>query len=604
MTESRKRPLEDGMLLASTAHQDDVQRSKTFSSSFSNFAPDRWTVGTYLAGRMYEVGIRDYFVVPGDYNLTLLDEILKHDGMKMISCCNELNAGYAADGYSRACGVSAVFVTFTVGGLSVVNAVAGAYSDNLPMLVVSGGINSNDIGSNRVLHHTTGLANKNQQFEMFERVTAFAAKISHVSGAKHLIDRAFHVMLREKKPVYLEISCNLSSEPTTLPCPFYYKNVSISSEEAMELAIRAASHFWSAAVKPVIIGGVKMRSYHAINEFEMLANAAGCGIAVMPNAKGMFDETHKNFMGTYWGSVSSPGCCNIVESSDLYMFVGPVFNDYTTVGYSTLLKKNKMITVHPDRVTMPDGSQFGIVKMNDFLARFAQVVIPNPASLEAFQRVHEDPSHPPERDPNSPLQVKYAMAHVQKVLTNDLALVVETGDSWFNGQRLKLPRGCQYEFQMQYGSIGWAVGALLGMGIGLKGKKRTLALIGDGSFQMTAQEMSTIIRYQTNPIVILFNNRGYTIEVEIHDGPYNNTKNWDYVKLIEAFDAGESNSKAVRVDTEAQFAKAITEAIDYDGLYFIEATLDTDDCTAELLEWGARVASANSRKHLDTEEVL
>mmetsp|Transcript_11915 Transcript_11915/g.25920 ORF Transcript_11915/g.25920 Transcript_11915/m.25920 type:complete len:616 (+) Transcript_11915:103-1950(+) len=581
-----------------------LQRSVSFKQSFSEFQPDKWTVGTYLAGRMFEVGIRDYFVVPGDYNLTLLDEILKHKEMQMISCCNELNAGYAADGYSRAKGVSAVFVTFTVGGLSLINAVAGAYSDNLPMLVVSGGINSNDIGSNRVLHHTTGISKKNQQFEMFQRVTAYAVNITHVNGAKHLIDRAFHIMLREKKPVYLEISCNLALEPLAAPCPFFYRNVTISSEEALELAVRAAQHFWNEAVKPVIVGGPKMRPYHAMNEFEMLADAAGCGVAVMPNAKGMFREDHDAFMGTYWGSVSSPGCCNIVESADLYVFVGPVFNDYTTVGYSTLLKKSKMMVVHPDRVTMPDGSQFGIIKMNDFLARFAKVVTPNSMSLEAFRRVYDAPKQLEEPAPNSPLQVKHLMARLQHVLTSDHALVVETGDSWFNGQRLKLPRGCKYEFQMQYGSIGWAVGAALGMSLALKGEKRTILMTGDGSFQMTAQEMATIIRYNTKPIVLLLNNRGYTIEVEIHDGPYNNIKNWDYVKLIESFSAGESNAKAVRCDTDSQFAAALEEAIGYDGLFFIEATLDRDDCTGELLEWGARVAAANSRKHKDTEEVL
>mmetsp|Transcript_9215 Transcript_9215/g.24323 ORF Transcript_9215/g.24323 Transcript_9215/m.24323 type:complete len:614 (+) Transcript_9215:83-1924(+) len=582
----------------------ELTRSTSFHQSFSKFAPDKWTVGTYLAGRMFEVGIREYFVVPGDYNLTLLDEILKNEEMQMISCCNELNAGYAADGYSRAKGVSAVFVTFTVGGLSAINAVAGAYSDDLPMLVVSGGINSNDIGSNRVLHHTTGLANKNQQFEMFQRVTAYAANITHVNGAKHRIDRAFQIMLREKKPVYLEISCNLSAEPLAAPCPFYYRNVTISSEEALELAVRAAQHFWSEAVKPVIVGGPKMRSFHAINEFEMLADAAQCGVAVMPNAKGMFREDHEGFMGTYWGSVSSPGCCNIVESADLYIFVGPVFNDYTTVGYSTLLKKSKMMVVHPDRVTMPDGSQFGIIKMNDFLARFAKVVTPNSMSLEAYRRVYEKPQVPSNPDPSSPLQVKHLMARLQGVLGPEHALVVETGDAWFNGQRLKLPRGCRYEFQMQYGSIGWAVGAALGMSLALKGKQRTILLTGDGSFQMTAQEMSTLIRYDTKPIVLLLNNRGYTIEVEIHDGPYNNTKNWNYVKLIEAFNDNETNAKAVRCDTDSQFADALKEAIAYDGLYFIEATLDRDDCTGELLEWGARVAAANSRKHKDNEEVL
>ena len=76
-----------------------------------------------------------------------------------------------------------------------------------------------------------------------------------------------------------------------------------------------------------------------------------------------------------------------------------------------------------------------------------------------------------------------------------MAIVVETGDSWFNGQKLRLPSGCGYECQMQYGSIGWSVGAVLGMSSALKDEKRVLALIGDGSFQMTCQEVSSMIKF-------------------------------------------------------------------------------------------------------------
>ncbi len=84
---------------------------------------------------------------------------------------------------------------------------------------------------------------------------------------------------------------------------------------------------------------------------------------------------------------------------------------------------------------------------------------------------------------------------------------------------MKLPPGCGYEFQMQYGSIGWSVGAVLGYSLAAQPEgRRVVALIGDGSFQMTAQEVSTMIRYGADPIIVLINNGGYTIEVEIHDG--------------------------------------------------------------------------------------
>jgi pyruvate decarboxylase len=129
------------------------------------------TLGRHLARRLVEIGVRDVFSVPGDFNLTLLDHLIAEPELNLIGCCNELNAGYAADGYARAKGVGVCVVTFTVGGLSVLNAIAGAYSENLPVICIVGGPNSNDYGTNRILHHTIGLPDFSQELRCFQTVT-------------------------------------------------------------------------------------------------------------------------------------------------------------------------------------------------------------------------------------------------------------------------------------------------------------------------------------------------------------------------------------------------------------------------------------------------
>ena len=131
------------------------------------------TLGRHLARRLVQVGVTDVFSVPGDFNLTLLDHLIAEPELKLVGCCNELNAGYAADGYARSRGVGACVVTFTVGGLSVLNAIAGAYSENLPVICIVGGPNSNDYGTNRVLHHTIGLPDFSQELRCFQTVTCF-----------------------------------------------------------------------------------------------------------------------------------------------------------------------------------------------------------------------------------------------------------------------------------------------------------------------------------------------------------------------------------------------------------------------------------------------
>jgi indolepyruvate decarboxylase len=147
---------------------------------------------------------------------------------------------------------------------------------------------------------------------------------------------------------------------------------------------------------------------------------------------------------------------------------------------------------------------------------------------------------------------------------------------------------------MQYGSIGWSVGATLGAALGASGR-RIITLVGDGSFQLTAQELSTIIRQRVKATVLLLNNKGYTIEVEIHDGPYNDIQNWNYAALIDVFNGDDGNGIGLKAGTSQELADALATANQHDGLTFIECMLSRDDCTSDLLLWGSHVASANGR---------
>ncbi|XP_071714249.1 pyruvate decarboxylase 1-like [Rutidosis leptorrhynchoides] len=139
----------------------------TQSSSSVSLKSSEATLGRHLASRLVQIGVSDDFSVLGDFNLTLLDHLITEPGLNVVGCCNELNAGYAADGYARSRGVGACVVTFTVGGLSVINAIAGAYSENIPVICIVGGPNSNDYGKNRIIHHTTGLQDFSQEFQCF-----------------------------------------------------------------------------------------------------------------------------------------------------------------------------------------------------------------------------------------------------------------------------------------------------------------------------------------------------------------------------------------------------------------------------------------------------
>jgi pyruvate decarboxylase len=206
----------------------------------------------------------------------------------------------------------------------------------------------------------------------------------------------------------------------------------MSNRMGLEAAVEATVEFLNKAVKPVLVGGPKLRVAKAGKAFVDLVDASGYAYA----------ETHPHFIGTYWGAVSTAFCAEIVESADAYLFAGPIFNDYSSVGYSFLLKKDKAIIVQPERVIVGNGPAFGYVMMKEFLSELAKRVNKNTTAYENYKRIFVPEGQPLESEPNEPLRVNVLFKHVQKMLTGDSAVIAETGDSWFNCQKLKLPEGC------------------------------------------------------------------------------------------------------------------------------------------------------------------
>ncbi|MEM7442344.1 MAG: thiamine pyrophosphate-binding protein [Pseudomonadota bacterium] len=552
------------------------------------------TIGQYLATRLEQIGLKHYFAVPGDYNLVLLDELLSNKNLEMISCCNELNAGYAADGYARATGgPAAVCVTYSVGGLSLCNAIAGAYAEDLPVIAISGGPNTNSAAEYELLHHTLGKIDYDYMREIFGRVTVESVQITNPLDAPTQIDHAIKRALEKSKPVYLEVASNIAGSPISGPQKRTFVRGCNCDVESLDAAVDRAAELLNEAAKPVLVAGVQLRPSLAEEAFHKLAHRAGYAVAAMPNAKGFFGEDHPSYMGIYWGSVGSPGCGQIVASADIGLYAGTTFTDYSTVGHSALINPDKMILARPESVVMP-GRTYNDVDLREFLTALAPKLRANDTSIAAYRRIAEEKPPPRRAEPSDKLTTRTLFDRVQGMLDSKSSVIAETGDSWFNGMQLDLPSDARFEIQMQYGSIGWSVGATLGYALGSP-ERRVIALIGDGSFQMTAQEVSTMIRYGVRPIIFLINNGGYTIEVEIHDGPYNVIKNWDYAGLMSVFNAGDGKGLGLKAATVGELGEAILTATDHDGPVLIEVAIHRDDCSKNLLEWGGYVAKNNSR---------
>lgn len=567
-------------------------------------AEQQTTLGRYLATRLKQVGCSNVFAVPGDFNLALLDEFNETPDITMNWTCNELGAGYAADGFARLKGVGCCIVTFCVGGLSAINACAGCYSEDLPVIFISGGPNSNDYAANHVLHHTIGYANDfNQQLNAYSQVTCAQVVVQHVSEAHHQIDYAISQALIKQKPAYIEISCNLPKlkhgsflDP---PVPFALRDRHTNAE-SLKRAVDASVAAIKGVVKPLWLGGPRLRARGRRHAFLAAAEATGYPVAMVADGKGFFPEDHPQYIGIYWGSISSPGVNPAVESADITISVGAVWTDYSTLGYSVLLKPSQVIDVQPDRVTVQGGRTYGCIDMEDFLDALAKALDKNPGPLEVFRRMQPPRSaaEPSNEALAAPLTTLGVERQVGSHMDGKFTLLAETGDAWFHSMKVSLPRGAGFEIQMRYGSIGWSVGATLGYSLATQAKGgRVISLIGDGSFQMTAQEVSSMLRWGAAPIIVLLNNKTYVIEEMIHRGEgYNSLQGWDYQMFAKALHNGQGKLWTTLVATEAELSAALEEAIGMtDHLCLIEARLRADDCSSELLEFGARVATANSR---------
>jgi pyruvate decarboxylase len=557
-----------------------------------------FTVGNYLAVRLQQIGLKHYFMVPGDYNLRLLDELLWNKEVEQIGCCNELNASYAAEAYARVHGCGAVITTFNVGAFSALNGVAGAYAESLPVIFVSSGYNTDDDGENHLLHHTIGTHDRSYQYEMFKYVTCAAVRILHADNAPSMIDHAISTALRERKPAYIEIACNLSDALCHEPVPFEMAPpVNHSNSAALAAAVDRASTLLNDAARPMLLAGVHLRSFCALDSFRELAEKLGCAVAVMPNAKGFFPEDHPQYVGTYWGPVSSPGCEPVVDWADAILAAGPLFTDYTTSGWTAVLPREELIDAQPRHVRLPDA-EYTSVELATFLSSLAKKVRPNDTTLAEYHRIM--PATPPQAavsaDRAGPLTRAELWHQIEDDLDQKTTLLVETGDSWLNGMPVRLPGGARFEIEMQWGSIGWAVPASFGYAMGLEPDRRLVSVIGDGSFQLTAQEVANMIRYGQKTTIFLVNNRGYVVESEIHDGPYNYIKNWDYAGLISAFNADDGHGLGLRATTGRELADAIGKARRHSGgPVLIECQIAHDDCSPHLLKWGSAVERANAR---------
>ena len=539
------------------------------------------TISRYIISRLQEVGIKHLFGVPGDYSLDFLDQVIASP-IQWIGTCNELNAGYAADGYARMNGAGAAVVTYGVGGLSILNAVAGAFAEQVPLLVISGAPPSRRRESGALVHHL--VSNYYLQLDIFKKMTADAAILTDPHSTPDEIDRVIQNCIVRKLPAYLEIPADMANAPCRLPGALPVITPSASDEASLAECVAEAAELLNRADHPLVLAGVELLRFGLGRDALRLVETAEVPFATMVSSKSVLPELHPQFVGIYQGGWSRETVQRQVEESDCLLSLGVWITDMDTGVFSVNLDNRRMISAGGGQVRI--GNHFyPQVQLADFIRDLASVVQPR-SYLASHPAESYCPRKPFVPEASSILTAPRLYECVDHFLDDRMILLAEPGDAFCAAPEFHIEEADNFIVQNYYCSIGYCTPAALGVALACP-EKRPVVLTGDGAFQMTAQEVSTMIREGCPVLIIIINNDGYLVERLLHeDGPYNDIPMWQYSKLPEVFDNG-SRAVGIRVTTEEELDCAVKRAgQERNKLVLIEACLPNRDCSAGLARLG------------------
>ncbi|KAF2106340.1 pyruvate decarboxylase [Lophiotrema nucula] len=543
------------------------------------------SVSRYLYTRLAQLGVRSLHGVPGDFNIASLDELAK-SGLKWVGNCNELNAGYAADGYARVKKIGALASTYGVGELSSINAIAGSYAENVPVVQIVGQPSRKVLQSGRLFHHSLGDSSTGVFADMHRRVTAAQTTLDDPLTATREIDRVLKACIDSKKPVYIGKKVEIVSKANTANERSYPRRRGTPSNLFLVYEILRKLHN---AERPVLLVDAGARQHGLVDIVQQLMIQMNIPTVTTPMGKSIVNESLPNFHGVYDGADS--GITEMVRSADLVISIGAIRSDLNTFGFMAIIDPAVEISLDHNSVVLET------IKHE----------IPTKAVLENLIRELKDtelrfPSLPPLRPtkntlapevfpeelrrsfPSTSITHEYLWPRISSWLKPKDIILNSSGTSNVGICETKFPPESLGISQVLWSSIGYTLAAAQGAALAaeeLGGGRRVVVFEGDGAFQMTAQEISTMLKLKLKPIIFVLNNEGYTIERWIN-GPsesYNDVGDWNYAGLPHMFGAGNDALKTYKVETRAQLESLLADSSFGDApcLQLVELRMPKED---------------------------
>jgi len=542
--------------------------------------PQELSIGQYLLKRLQDYGIGHCFGIPGDYILTFY-AMLEKSPIQAVGCTREDCAGFAADAYARINGMGAVCVTYCVGGLSVCNSIAGAYAEKSPVVVISGSPGMEERVNNPLLHHK--VRDFRTQIEVFEKLCVAVTELTDPAFAFREIDRVLATVARFKRPGFIELPRDMVDVIPHIAHP-WHEPAALVDSQVMEEAVAEALTLLAQAKKPLILAGIEMHRFGLQDKVVALAEKMGLPIAATLLGKSVVPETHPQYIGLYEGAMGHANVTQYVEESDCVLVLGAFMTDLNLGIFTANLDPARCIYITSEQLRIRHHHFHG-VPLDVFLSKLIDRCTPNPRVIPAEL-------HPQalayELIADQPMTVQRMIARLDQQIDDDTIVIADIGDSLFAATELITHQRTEFIAPAYYTSMGFSVPATLGAQIA-RPKSRVLTICGDGAFQMTGMELSTIIRYGFSPIILILDNHGYGTERFLHAGKweFNEINPWKYHKLPEVLGGG----KGYEIRTEGEFDAALNAAWkDRSGPSILQIHLQEGDASDALKRLAARLS--------------
>ncbi|EKJ3055009.1 alpha-keto acid decarboxylase family protein [Salmonella enterica subsp. enterica] len=544
-----------------------------------------YTVADYLLDRLAGCGIGHLFGVPGDYNLQFLDHVIDHPTLRWVGCANELNAAYAADGYARMSGAGALLTTFGVGELSAINGIAGSYAEYVPVLHIVGAPCSAAQQRGELMHHTLGDGDFRHFYRMSQAISA-ASAILDEQNACFEIDRVLGEMLAARRPGYIMLPADVAKK-TAIPPTQALALLVHEAQSGVETAFRYhARQCLMNSRRIALLADFLAGRFGLRPLLQRWMAETPIAHATLLMGKGLFDEQHPNFVGTYSAGASSKEVRQAIEDADRVICVGTRFVDTLTAGFTQQLPAERTLEIQPY------ASRIGETWFNLPMAQAVSTL--RELCLEcAF-------APPPTRSAGQPVRIDKGeltqesfWQTLQQYLKPGDIILVDQGTAAFGAAALSLPDGAEVVVQPLWGSIGYSLPAAFGAQTACP-DRRVILIIGDGAAQLTIQEMGSMLRDGQAPVILLLNNDGYTVERAIHGAAqrYNDIASWNWTQIPPALNAAQQ-AECWRVTQAIQLAEVLERLARPQRLSFIEVMLPKADLP-ELLRTVTRALEARN----------